>query len=111
MTACRRCRRIDLWRLCTRGKADLSAWVDFGAITRHAEHAGLAAFGPEEQGSFLKAIGLYHRAEQLATGASAETRREIAAAVDRLSSPAQMGTAFKVMALRPQDAPLPVAGM
>ena len=93
------------------GKADLSAWVDFGAIARHAAQAGLAAFGPEEQGSFLKAIGLYHRAEQLATGATAETRREIAAAVDRLSSPAQMGTAFKVMALRPQDAPLPVAGM
>ena len=93
------------------GKTDLSAWVDFSAIASHAGDAGIAAFGPEEQGTFLKAIGLYHRAEQLAAGASPETRRQIAAAVDRLSSPAQMGTAFKVMALRPQDAPLPVAGM
>ncbi|MGC6484602.1 MAG: class I SAM-dependent methyltransferase [Candidatus Puniceispirillales bacterium] len=93
------------------GLTDLSAWVDFAAIADHARHHGIAPHGPAEQGTFLKAIGLYARAEQLATGATPETRREIAAAVDRLSSPAQMGTAFKVMALRPRDAAMPVAGL
>lgn len=93
------------------GKTDLSAWVDFAALADHARAMGLDAFGPAEQGSFLKAIGLYHRAEQLAAGAEPETRRQIAAAVDRLSSPAQMGSAFKVMALRPTGLEMPVAGI
>lgn len=93
------------------GSTDLSAWVDFSAIATHARNSNAAAYGPVEQGLFLKSIGLYARAEQLAAGADAETRRQIAAAVDRLSSPAQMGTAFKVMAIRPQHASMPVAGL
>lgn len=93
------------------GQTDLSAWVDFNAIATIARTAGISAYGPVEQGHFLKSIGLYQRAEQLAIGAETETRRQIAAAVDRLSSPAQMGTAFKVMALRPDNIAEPVAGM
>ena len=93
------------------GQTDLSAWVDFNAIADLAKSAGISAYGPVEQGHFLKSIGLYQRAEQLAIGAENETRRQIAAAVDRLSSPAQMGTAFKVMALRPDNIAEPVAGI
>jgi len=86
----------------TPGAADLSAWVDFAAIKAQAEHHGLQATGPIGQGAFLKQLGLYHRAEQLSLEADPKTRRMIAAAVDRLTSPAQMGTLFQVMALLPQ---------
>jgi len=86
------------------GEVDLSAWVDFAAIKNHAEEQGIQAIGPIGQGEFLKQLGLYQRAEQLSLDADPKTRRMIAAAVDRLSSPAQMGTLFQVMALLPANA-------
>ncbi|MCE2516781.1 MAG: SAM-dependent methyltransferase [Alphaproteobacteria bacterium] len=96
----------------TPGHADLSAWVDFSAIRAAAENtgaenagaeiAGAEVLGPVGQGEFLKALGLYHRAEQLSAGAEPDIRRALAAAVDRLSSPAQMGEVFKVMAILPK---------
>ena len=87
------------------GQCDLSAWVDFSAIKDTATNAGAKVFGPQTQGDFLKQLGLYQRAEQLALGAEPDERRKIAAAVDRLSSPAQMGGAFKVMAILPASHP------
>ncbi len=83
------------------GQTDLSAWVDFSAIQAAAASCGAKTFGPQHQGDFLKQLGLYQRAEQLAVTANSEERRKIVAAVDRLSSPAQMGSVFKVMALLP----------
>ena len=87
------------------GLCDLSAWVDFNAIKTAASEVGAKVFGPQNQGEFLKQLGLYQRAEQLALGASPEERRKIVAAVDRLSSPAQMGSVFKVMAILPSSYP------
>ena len=92
----------------TPGAADLSAWVDFSAIKAAAGDATVR--GPTNQGDFLKSLGLYQRAEQLSTGADPTKRRMIAAAVDRLSSPAQMGQVFQVMALLPQSQPQECAG-
>lgn len=83
------------------GEADLSAWVDFSAISAAATSAGAAVLGPVPQGEFLKALGLYQRAEQLSLTANPQQKRKLAAAVDRLSSPAQMGHVFKVMAILP----------
>ena len=90
------------------GEADLSAWVDFSAIKTAA--SDLQVLGPCDQGTFLKSLGLYQRAEQLSAAADPKTRRMIAAAVDRLSSPAQMGRLFQTMALLPLDAKGAVAG-
>ena len=87
------------------GRCDLSAWVDFSAIRTAAIAAGAKVIGPQSQGEFLKQLGLYKRAEQLAIGSDSEERRKIAAAVDRLSSPAQMGGVFNVMAILPADHP------
>lgn len=91
------------------GEADLSAWVDFSAIRRAAENAGAAVLGPVEQGEFLRAIGLHARAEQLAQHATSDQRRQLLAAVERLTGSAHMGSAFKVMAIVPTAA-IPVAG-
>ena len=83
------------------GLADLSAWVDFGAIKRHALANDCQFFGTIGQGDFLKSLGLYERAEQLGANATPEIRRDLAAAVDRLASPAHMGSVFKAAYILP----------
>src|SRR5262249_4784427 len=48
------------------GEADLTAHVDFGAVKKLAEQAGLSVAGPIPQGQFLRVLGLDQRAEALA---------------------------------------------
>ena len=89
------------------GTADLSHWVDFAALSRAASQAGARLVGPVPQGRFLMRIGLAARAEQAAAHAEAQERRALLAAIDRLTSPAQMGEVFKVALLVPDGAGLP----
>jgi SAM-dependent MidA family methyltransferase len=63
---------------------------------------GLAATPLQSQGQFLTLIGIKERTEQLAEQADPELRRRLLSELDRLVNPAQMGQAFKVMALVPQ---------
>jgi SAM-dependent MidA family methyltransferase len=63
--------------------------------------------GPVPQGRFLMRIGLAQRAEQAALHCEGKPRRDLLAAVDRLTSPAQMGELFKVALLVPQGVGLP----
>ena len=89
------------------GGADLSHWVDFSAIRRVAEEAGARLIGPITQGEFLRNIGVIQRSEKLAKLADVETRRGLFAAVDRLVSNQQMGSAFKVALMLPPGTGLP----
>jgi NADH dehydrogenase [ubiquinone] 1 alpha subcomplex assembly factor 7 len=89
------------------GEADLTAHVDFAALARAARSVGAAAHGPIGQGAFLSALGLAQRAARLSRDADAPTRAAIAAAADRLASPDQMGTLFKVLAVTPAGAAPP----
>lgn len=89
------------------GRADLSHWVDFSAIRRAAEDAGARLIGPVTQGEFLRNIGIIQRSEALAKLADVETRRNLFAAVDRLVSNQQMGSAFKVALILPPGTGLP----
>jgi len=89
------------------GAADLSHWVDFAALSRAAAGCGARLVGPVPQGRFLMRIGLAARAEQAAGHAEPEDRRALLAAVDRLTSPAQMGEVFKVALLVPDGSGLP----
>ena len=89
------------------GQADLSHWVDFAALGQRAAMAGCRLIGPVPQGRFLMRIGLAARAEQAAASGDPETRRSLLAAVDRLTSPAQMGEAFKVALLVPNGEGIP----
>ena len=84
------------------GQADLTAWVDFSHISSVAMAHGLAATSLQPQGQFLTLIGIRERTEQLAEQADPELRRRLLSELDRLVNPAQMGQAFKVMALIPQ---------
>ena len=80
------------------GEADLTAHVDFAALARAAQAEGARVHGPVTQGAFLNALGLPLRVEALKKNAAG-----IEDAARRLTSPDQMGTLFKVMAVTPTD--------
>ena len=81
------------------GSADLTAHVDFTALARAAGDAGASSQGPIPQGDFLHALGLAARAETLCRTAAPAQIEAIAAAVHRLTDPAEMGNLFKVLIL------------
>ena len=76
--------------------------MDFTALEKAASAAGARLVPPVPQGQFLMRIGLAARAEQAGKMAAPETRRALLAAIDRLTSPEQMGAVFKVTLLVPQ---------
>ncbi len=89
------------------GEADLTAHVDFEALSNAAQVAGARAHGPVPQGHFLMALGLEDRARTLLATADAARREEIAGARHRLVHPDEMGLLFKVLALTSPDLPPP----
>ncbi len=91
------------------GTADLTAHVDFGALTRAASLSGARAHGPLTQGAFLNALGIGARADALARSADDAQRQAIASAHKRLTGAGAMGTLFKVLAVTDPDAAAPPA--
>jgi SAM-dependent MidA family methyltransferase len=88
------------------GESDLSAHVDFPALAQAAQAGGAATYGPVSQCNFLADLGLGPRAEHLIV-ANPGQARIIAAAIDRLVNPKEMGALFKALALAPKTAPQP----
>ena len=88
------------------GESDLSAHVDFLALAQAARAGGAAAYGPVSQCNFLADLGLGPRAERLIV-ANPQEARTIAAAIDRLVNPKEMGALFKALAITPKAAPPP----
>ena len=86
------------------GEADLTFHVDFAALKKTAEESGARVFGPVPQGEFLQRLGIGMRGETLKR-ASPSSAGEVDAAIDRLLSPAQMGTLFKVLGLTSPNGP------
>ena len=80
------------------GEADLTAHVDFDALARVAEHAGVTVHGPASQGDFLRALGIEARAMRLAA-ASPASAAAIATALARLTGDDGMGMLFRTMAI------------
>jgi SAM-dependent MidA family methyltransferase len=80
------------------GLSDVTAHVDFTAIARAGERAGLAVGGFTTQAAFLLGCGILDALA--ATGpVSSAAYLKAAAPVQRLLSPAEMGELFKVLAL------------
>lgn len=94
--------------LASPGEADLTAHVDFGALSRAAEAAGAQA-RLATQGAFLERLGITARAQALARAAAArgEEAEAVVAAHRRLTHPAEMGTLFKAFSVTPRGAPAP----
>jgi NADH dehydrogenase [ubiquinone] 1 alpha subcomplex assembly factor 7 len=89
------------------GEADLSAHVDFAALSEAARQAGAAPYGPVAQGAFLDALGIGLRAERLAARAKPEQAAAIASQRARLTDAQGMGSLFQVMAITHPDLPSP----
>jgi len=90
------------------GDCDLTAHVDFAAMSRSARAAGVAVHGPIDQGDFLRALGIDLRARALAER-SPERASEFEAARRRLVGKAdnEMGALFKAMAIANRAVPVP----
>jgi NADH dehydrogenase [ubiquinone] 1 alpha subcomplex assembly factor 7 len=89
------------------GEADLSSHVDFRALAEAARNAGAAVYGPVPQGPFLRAMGIDLRIARLLERATPGQRRELRAALFRLTDGGAMGELFKVLALGRPCAPPP----
>ncbi len=85
------------------GLSDLTAHVDFTAIARAAEGAGMEVAGFATQASFLLGCGILDLLAATGAPESLAYLRE-AAAVQKLVSPAEMGEMFKVLLLARGDA-------
>ena len=81
------------------GRADLTAHVDFPTLRAIARAEGAAVYGPDGQGGFLSALGLFARTERLAQGRPPEQARALVDAAHRLAAPDRMGRLFKAMSL------------
>ena len=90
--------------LAVAGSADLTAHVDFADLAAVARASGAAVQGPETQGAFLSALGLFQRTERLARSQPAQASTLMQAA-RRLADPGEMGQLFKVLALRSPGTP------
>lgn len=84
------------------GEADITAHVNFAEISRLAMEEKLTVHGPVSQGDFLNRLGIGVRAANLTQHATQDQRREIDAAVRRLTGKnikdGEMGELFKVIA-------------
>jgi NADH dehydrogenase [ubiquinone] 1 alpha subcomplex assembly factor 7 len=92
------------------GLIDLTAHVDFQALAEAAESMGARAYGPIDQGDFLRRLGIESRATALKNTAPPSKVMEIERAYTRLtgSGGRGMGQLFKVMAFgHPKLGPLP----
>jgi NADH dehydrogenase [ubiquinone] 1 alpha subcomplex assembly factor 7 len=85
--------------LASPGEADLTAHVDFAAVTHAAKAAGLVAYGPMPQGEFLLRLGLEARRDRLLQNATDAQAEAILTGTARLVDPRQMGLMFKALAV------------
>lgn len=91
------------------GGQDLTAHVDFAALTDAARRGGAKASRIVSQGTWLETLGIGARAMVLAAKNPADTE-SISAARRRLCDEGEMGRLFKVIALTGKGWP-PVAGL
>ena len=84
------------------GEADLTAHVDFEALSAAFRGAGAAVTGMTAQGLFLERLGITDRAQALAERLTGAALSAHVAAHRRLTHPDEMGHLFKVMACHPE---------
>jgi NADH dehydrogenase [ubiquinone] 1 alpha subcomplex assembly factor 7 len=92
------------------GSVDLTAHVDFQALAEAAESMGARAYGPVDQGEFLRRLGIESRAGALKGTAPPSKVMEIERALTRLTGPGGrgMGQLFKAVGFgHPRLGPLP----
>ncbi len=93
------------------GDVDITAHVDFQALTRAIEAMGAVGFGPLDQREFLRRLGIDTRAATLKARATPEAAAAIDAALLRLTGSGRtgMGVLFKAAAYAPRSLGVPPA--
>lgn len=86
--------------LATPGQADLTAHVDFEALSNAANACDVSTMVP--QGVFLERLGITPRARKLALNLTGSALTSHVAAHRRLTHPTEMGNLFKVLGLTPR---------
>ncbi|MDP9196355.1 MAG: class I SAM-dependent methyltransferase [Pseudomonadota bacterium] len=85
------------------GECDLTAHVDFAALSRVAREEGVRTVGPVGQGEFLEALGIGARAQQVAAKLSDTKKKQLEQSVERLVHPDAMGQLFRVLGVASPD--------
>lgn len=98
LTAFHRHRRVDDVLLLP-GLQDLTAWVDFSALTDAARSAGLSVGGFATQAHFLAALGIDRELAALVEQALGADRHALTQGAQLLMHPGEMGERFKILAL------------
>jgi SAM-dependent MidA family methyltransferase len=93
------------------GCADLTAHVDFAAISQATRSAGAHTSAMITQAELLGRLGLSERAQRLAHLLNGDALEQHIAAFDRLTSDDKMGTLFKALAIMPSPQTLPAGFM
>ena len=83
------------------GQADLTAHVDFEALTGAVNSTGCAFTRLTPQGVFLERLGITTRAQALAGMLSGSALNQLITAHRRLTHPEEMGNLFKTLGLYP----------
>jgi NADH dehydrogenase [ubiquinone] 1 alpha subcomplex assembly factor 7 len=89
------------------GEADLTAHVDFEALSDAMHGQGVSLHGSVTQGDFLRRLGIGLRAERLKKSAPAQTEAIDAALARLTSSTPGMGEMFKALAFTHENLPAP----
>lgn len=89
------------------GLADLTAHVDFEALARAAQTVDAAVSEMVAQGELLGRLGIAQRAHSLAQNLVDDALTAHIKAFERLTSPSEMGTLFKAIAIAPTPSLLP----
>ncbi len=89
------------------GTADITVHVDFEMLANAVRAGNAEACGPVEQGAFLTALGIDSRAAALSRNATTPQRRDVEAALQRLTARDEMGSLFKVLGITPRGSALP----
>jgi NADH dehydrogenase [ubiquinone] 1 alpha subcomplex assembly factor 7 len=87
------------------GESDLTAHVDFEALSTHCRREGLAVDGPMTQSEFLLKMGLVERAEKLMASVPSDQIGLLEAGARRIADPMGMGGLFKVVCARSKNVP------
>jgi SAM-dependent MidA family methyltransferase len=88
------------------GEQDLTAHVDFAAISRAARDVGAEVTRVVSQGGWLRSMGIETRADVIAR-ANPQRAEEIVHALNRLTGESEMGALFKVLAIHSPEWPAP----
>ena len=89
------------------GEVDLTAHVNFAALSEHIKGHGVSTLGPISQASFLISLGIFHRTRDLIKDANPDQTRILTSGTGRLINFHQMGALYRVFVAMGTDLPAP----